>query len=106
MRITLAAALIGACATVAGPASASSPPGPDPLRVALVAGGCAGCHGSDGRGAHGIPEIARTKTRAEFVAVMKSFRDDQRNPTVMNRIARGYSDEEFALMAVRYAKPE
>jgi hypothetical protein len=37
--------------------------------------------------------------------MMKAFRDNQGNPTVMNRISRGYTDEEFALMAVRFAKP-
>lgn len=78
----------------------------DPLRVALVTGGCVGCHGGDGSGGHGIPKIAETMNRSDFVAMMKAFRDNQNNPTVMNRIARGYTDEEFALMAIRWAKPE
>lgn len=77
----------------------------DSLRVALVTGGCTGCHGTTGEGGQGIPSIAQTKTRAEFIAMMKAFRDNQGNPTVMNRISRGYTDEEFALMAVRFAKP-
>ncbi len=106
MRITLVAAVVGALGIATGAAVANTPPAADPLRVYLVTGGCTGCHGSDGRGSHGIPAIAQTKSRDEFVAVMKAFRDDQRNPTVMNRIARGYSDEEFALMAIRYAKPQ
>ncbi|MCS6855178.1 MAG: hypothetical protein NZ523_10570 [Elioraea sp.] len=78
----------------------------DQTRVALVTGGCVGCHGGDGSGGHGIPKIAQTMNRADFVAVMKAFRENQNNPTVMNRIARGYTDEEFALMAIRWAKPE
>ena len=83
-----------------GPAVAT-----DALRVALVTGGCTGCHGATGEGGQGFPSIAQTKTRAEFIAMMKAFRDNQGNPTVMNRISRGYTDEEFALMAVRFAKP-
>lgn len=85
----------------AAPASAN-----DALRVALVTGGCTGCHGATGEGGHGIPSIAGTKSRAEFVAVMKAFRDGAGNPTMMNRITRGYTDEEFAVMAVRFAKPD
>lgn len=93
--VVLAAMVIG----LAGPAAAN-----DPLRVALVTGGCTGCHGATGEGGHGIPSIAATKSQAEFIAVMKAFRDSQGNPTVMNRISRGYTDEEFVVMAVRFAK--
>lgn len=86
---------------LSGPAAAND----SSLRVALVTGGCTGCHGATGEGGHGIPSIAGTKSRAEFIAVMKAFRDNQGNPTVMNRISRGYTDEEFAVMALRFAKP-
>ncbi len=78
----------------------------DEVRIGLITGGCVGCHGGEGGGGHGIPNIAKTMTRAEFVATMKAFRENKNNPTVMNRIARGYTDEEFALMAIRWAKPE
>lgn len=96
------AALAAIAALLAGlPAEAN-----DQARIALVTGGCVGCHGGDGSGGHGIPKIAQTMNRAEFVATMKAFRENRNNPTVMNRIARGYTDEEFALMAIRWAKPE
>lgn len=85
---------------IAGKAAAN-----DQLRIALVTGGCNGCHGVSGEGGHGIPAIAGTKSPAEFIAAMKAFRDNQNNPTVMNRISRGYTDEEFALMAQRFARP-
>lgn len=94
-------AALAAAVLAAWPANAN-----DQTRVALVTGGCVGCHGGDGSGGHGIPKIAQTMNRADFVAVMKAFRENQNNPTVMNRIARGYTDEEFALMAIRWAKPE
>jgi sulfide dehydrogenase cytochrome subunit len=96
----MAAIMIG----VAGQAAAQGS-GSDPLRVALVTGGCTGCHGATGEGGHGIPSIAQTKSQAEFIAVMKAFRDNQGSPTVMNRISRGYTDEELVVMAVRFAKP-
>lgn len=96
-----------AVGTVAGLMLAAAPVhAADEIRVGLISGGCVGCHGSEGIGGHGIPNIVRTMTRAEFVATMKAFRENKNNPTVMNRIARGYTDEEFALMAIRWAKPE
>ncbi|WP_372624769.1 c-type cytochrome [Falsiroseomonas sp.] len=72
----------------------------------LLAGGCQGCHGVAGQGGHGIPMIHETKTRAEFVAVMREFRDNQRPGTVMGRIARGYTEAEYAVLAQHFAKPE
>jgi sulfide dehydrogenase cytochrome subunit len=79
----------------------------DPVRIALVTGGCTGCHGNAGEGGHGVPAIAGTKSQAEFVATMQAFREGQWTapPTVMDRIARGYSDEDFVLMATRFARP-
>lgn len=102
LRHMMVAAAMGAAMLVGVGGAAASP---DPLRVALVTGGCTGCHGVTGEGGHGIPSIAATKSQAEFIAVMKAFRDNQGNPTVMNRISRGYTDEEFAVMAARFAKP-
>jgi sulfide dehydrogenase cytochrome subunit len=72
----------------------------------LLAGGCQGCHGVSGQGSNGIPSIHHTKTRAEFVAAMREFRENQRPATVMGRIARGYGDTEYAALAAQYAKPE
>lgn len=75
-------------------------------RTALLAGSCQGCHGVAGAGAGGIPSIAQTMSRADFVAAMQGFRANARPATVMGRIARGYTDEEFALLAALYAQPE
>ncbi len=77
---------------------------PDPLGVTLLTGSCSGCHGAAGEGSGGVPAIAGTKSRDEFVATMKAFRDNEGNPTIMNRIARGYTDAEIALMAQRFAR--
>jgi sulfide dehydrogenase cytochrome subunit len=79
---------------------------PDPIGLALLTGSCTGCHGVAGEGSGGVPAIASTRSRAEFVAVMQAFRQDQGNPTIMNRIARGYSAAEIALMAERFARPD
>ena len=100
----VAAMLFGVAGEVPAQGTAQATSG-DALRVALVTGGCTGCHGATGEGGHGIPSIAHTKSQAEFIAVMKAFRDNQGSPTVMNRISRGYTDEELVVMAVRFARP-
>ena len=64
----------------------------------LIAEGCAGCHGQSGAGMGQIPRIAGYD-RTEFIHVWQEFRDDARPATVMNRIARGYTDEEIATLA-------
>jgi len=97
MRI---AALIATILCAGTPALAQAPD------VALLAGGCQGCHGVNGEGAHGIPSIHRTQTRAEFIATMQAFRANQRPATVMGRITRGYTEAEVAALAAHFAKPE
>jgi sulfide dehydrogenase cytochrome subunit len=42
---------------------------------------------------------------ADFVRRMQEFRTGKPGATVMNRIAQGYSDEEFALLASHFAHP-
>ena len=66
-------------------------------------GACQGCHGVSGGGSHGIPAIAATHRRAEFAAILRDFRENRREATVMGRIARGYSDEDIAALAAHYA---
>ncbi|MCB4823725.1 c-type cytochrome [Roseicella aerolata] len=72
-------------------------------RGLLLAGACQGCHGVSGGGSHGIPAIAATHRRAEFAAILRDFRENRREATVMGRIARGYSDEDIAALAAHYA---
>jgi len=97
MRQMIAAALLGA--VLASPALAAE------SRGQLLAGGCMSCHGVTGQGGHGVPAIAGTKTRAEFLAVMAAFRANERANTIMGRVTRGYSEDEVALLAAHFAKP-
>lgn len=70
----------------------------------LLAGACQGCHGAAGQGFHGIPQIKDAHSRADFVAMMQAFRANQREATVMGRIARGYSEAEVTALAAFYAR--
>jgi sulfide dehydrogenase cytochrome subunit len=88
----LAALLLAAAS--AAPAAAQAP---------LAAEGCYGCHGPGGLGAGGIPAIAG-RDAAELRAAMLAFRANERQATIMGRIARGYTDAEIAAVAEHFAR--
>lgn len=68
----------------------------------LIAQGCAGCHGQNGAGLGATPPIAGTP-RDEFIKTWAAFRANERPATIMNRIARGYTDAEVAALADHFA---
>lgn len=68
------------------------------LRAAILANPCAGCHGMDGVSPGTIPSINHLSADA-IVAAMKAFRSGERPGTVMDRIAKGYTDEEIQRIA-------
>ena len=59
---------------------------------------CFSCHGPAGKSPDTIPAI-NGKTSAFIVKEMVGFRDGKRKSTVMQRIAKGYSDAEIRAMA-------
>lgn len=70
-------------------------------RAAVLANSCAACHGTDGQSPGAIPAL--NSKSADFIAQrLKEFKTDQRPGTVMNRLAKGYSDEEIALIATQF----
>ncbi|MEJ2592096.1 MAG: cytochrome c [Candidatus Thiodiazotropha sp.] len=70
----------------------------------MLAYTCAGCHGTDGSSVGpSSPHIAGMNPEY-FVDSMKAYRSDERNPTIMNRIAKGYTDEQIDAMAEFFAK--
>ncbi len=93
-RPTLIAAALAAVSTF-GPAAAQD-------GTPLIAQACAGCHGQGGAGMGEVPVIAG-KNRDTFLEVWQAFRADERPATIMNRIARGYTDDEVAILADYFA---
>jgi len=70
----------------------------------MLAYTCAGCHGTDGSSVGpSSPHIAGMNPEY-FVESMKAYKSDERNPTIMNRIAKGYSDEQIEAMAEFFSK--
>lgn len=90
----------------------------DKLRVALLLGGvalapwaiaadqaarslaanCTGCHGPDGRSSGAIPSIAGLD-KAYIASAMREFKAGTRAATIMHQHAKGYSDDEFDVLA-------
>jgi sulfide dehydrogenase cytochrome subunit len=75
----------------------------DPTGQAL-AFTCAGCHGTDGSSVGpSSPSIARMDPEV-FIDAMEAYQHDERNSTIMNRIAKGYNEEQIKAMAWFFAK--
>ena len=71
-------------------------------RSAMLANPCAGCHGTDGASPGSIPSIKGLPSK-HLASTMKDYKSGKRQGTVMNRIARGYTDEEIELMAKHFS---
>ncbi len=65
---------------------------------AVLAGTCFSCHGPDGRSAGAMPVIAG-KSAAYIAAKLAAFKSGAAEATVMNRIARGFSEAEIKAVA-------
>lgn len=68
----------------------------------LLSLSCAGCHGPNGHSPGTIPSIYG-RTAGSIAETLRAFRTDQRPATVMNRIAKGYSDAEIDAVAQEIA---
>jgi len=97
-RKTLEAALIAGLLT-AGTAAG----GNEMASGELLAFQCAGCHGFNGHSVGpATPSIAGF-SEDYFVQAMMDYKEGNRYATIMDRIAWGYSEEEFEAMAEFFA---
>ena len=86
------AAAIG-IVSIAAVASAEPPAG---------AVSCSGCHPASLRVTSPVPRLAGVD-RAAIVRAMQEFRSGQRPATVMDRIAKGFTDDEIQALAAWFA---
>ena len=63
---------------------------------------CSGCHASAASVETPVPRLAGQDADA-IVAALRAFRGGQKPATVMDRIARGFTDEEIKAIAAWYA---
>ena len=92
--MVFAIALVAALPISVPAQSADAPPG---------ATACTGCHPAKAGVQSPVPPLAG-KNAAETVAQMQTFRAGQRPATVMDRIAKGFSEAETQAIADWYAQ--
>jgi sulfide dehydrogenase cytochrome subunit len=93
-RVVLAGLAIG---LLAGPGLAA-----DTGEGARLANACTSCHGLEGHSLGAAPALAG-QAEEDLLAKLKGFRDGTVPATIMNRIVRGYSDEELAALAAYFS---
>lgn len=96
MKLTPALALLCLLGT-AGAAAAA-----DPNLARNLAATCANCHGTDGRSVGGMDRLAG-ESRDGLLQKLLAFKSGERPATIMHQIARGYSNEQLALIAGYFA---
>jgi sulfide dehydrogenase cytochrome subunit len=62
------------------------------------AASCSGCHPTSAKGEARVPRLVG-RNPAEIVAAMEAFRSGQKPATVMDRIAKGFSEVEIRAIA-------
>lgn len=65
----------------------------------MLANTCAGCHGTNGASVGPATPIIAGLSKDYFVETMEGFKEGEIPSTIMGRIAKGYSEEEFKQMA-------
>jgi sulfide dehydrogenase cytochrome subunit len=88
------AAAIGLASSAAAVVASAEPP--------AGAAACSGCHPASTRVTSPVPRLAGLE-RAAIVRAMLDFRSGQRAGTVMDRIAKGFTDDEIQAIAAWYA---
>jgi cytochrome c553 len=90
LRLTAAVAIVSISAGIVS--AAEAPPG---------AAACSGCHAANPRVETPVPPLAG-RPAADIVEQMVAYKSGQRPGTIMDRIAKGFSDEEIRAIAAWY----
>ncbi|MCC6469098.1 MAG: cytochrome c [Alphaproteobacteria bacterium] len=81
---------------IASPSEAQN--GPTALALS-----CAACHGTDGKSPGAIPILAGRPAK-ELKEALTGFKAGTRPATVMNRLAKGYTDQEIDALADYFSR--
>lgn len=68
----------------------------------IIAAQCNGCHGFEGVSKGIVPSL-KGRPEVYLAESMKEFKSDKRKGSIMNRIAKGYSDAELDNVAKYYS---
>ncbi len=92
-RHALVTAVMACAGVIQAVAAEEAPPG---------AASCTGCHAASVNVDTSVPRLAGQDASA-LVSAMQAFRGGQRPATVMDRIAKGFSDDEIKAIAAWFA---
>jgi cytochrome subunit of sulfide dehydrogenase len=67
-----------------------------------MAATCANCHGTDGRSAGSVPGLAGSD-KNHIVQQMQDFKSGKRPSTIMQQLAKGFSDAQIEQIAAYFA---
>ncbi len=95
-KFHLTAAAIGLLA--AGSLSAG-----DVRSPSMLANTCAGCHGTNGASAGDYMPIIGGMDKTYLATILLEYKTDERDSTIMGRIAKGYSENELKAIASYFA---
>ena len=99
MKTKIFTGLLITCGVVLGGAAVAATPS-----ATMLSYSCVGCHGPNGNSVGpASPTIAGMSTEY-FMEAMEEYKSGVRPSTIMGRIAKGYSEEEFQLMAGYFSK--
>lgn len=77
----------------------------DPLLARSLAATCANCHGTEGRA---VPAAAMVSLAGADAADLRrkltEYKSGARQGTIMNQIAKGYTDEQIELIATHFSR--
>ena len=90
IRLTAALAFV---LSMSGIARAEGPPG---------AASCSGCHAANAKVETPVPPL-KGRPAADLTDAMIEFKSGKRAGTIMDRIAKGFSDEEIRAISAWYA---
>lgn len=71
---------------------------PDTYRAQMLSFNCFTCHGPNGHSTGRIPSLNKLSTDV-IRDKMFAFKNDKLEASIMDRIAKGYSDKEIAIIA-------
>ena len=95
-KITLSALALAVSFVGIGPVSAGE------ISPDMLANTCAGCHGTEGASKGEAPSIDGF-SREYLADTMKAYKNGSRYATVMDRIAKGYSDAQIDALALYFS---
>ncbi|MDO8608356.1 MAG: hypothetical protein Q7R40_17615 [Phaeospirillum sp.] len=76
--------------------------------INVMADACSGCHGTDGQSLGAMPGFNTgapdAKSNAELKKLLRDYRSGAREATVMDRIAKGYSEAQLDAIVDYYKK--